>query len=99
MFSNPGFLLAVVQAVIIVLLTIDRWVHRVTGKQSLESRLGEVEKRLESASETFSEKWGLIQKGMGDIQICQREQEQHLKYTDREVVDLRARINNFHGAP
>ena len=89
---TPAVYLALVQAAIIVLLAMDRWVHRVTGKASLEARVLNLESRMDKASKMLSEEFGLIQVGV--IRI-----EEHLKATDQRVEDLKERMNSFHGAP
>jgi predicted nuclease with TOPRIM domain len=83
----------------IVLLTVDRWVHRVTGKAPMESRLGEVEQKVKdlqkelkdtfaAANDGLSRKLSEIQRGIGEIQLVQARQDEHFKATDRRVDRL-----------
>ncbi len=97
MEATPALVLSGVQAAIIVLLAVDRWVHQVTGKQSIESRVTVVEEKLTRASDKLSDEFGKIQAGIIDIQIAQAQQEQHLKGTDTRLDDLRLRVDRFHG--
>lgn len=84
-------MLAGIQSAIIVLLAADRWVHKVTGKQSLESRIGDVEAAVETANEKLSVTLSKIQTGIVEIQVLQARQDEHLNATDRRVEELRAR--------
>jgi hypothetical protein len=88
---TPAVYLALVQAAIIVVLAMDRWVHRVTGKASLEARVLNLEQRMDKASKMLSEEFGSIQ--IGVIRI-----EEHIKATDQRIVDLKERVDRFHGA-
>lgn len=97
MLTNAAVYLALVQAAVIVLLAVDRWVNRVTGAASLESRVGSLETVIAKASDTFSEKWSKIQTGIITLQITQAQQEQHLKGTDARLEDLNQRVNKLHG--
>ncbi len=87
---TPAVYLALVQAAIIVLLALDGWVHRVTGKESIESRVGQLEKRMDKASKMLSDEFGKVQVGL--IRM-----EEHLRYTDDRLDDLKARMDRFHG--
>ena len=95
---EAGYILAGLQGGLFVLLAVDRWVHRVTGKQSLESRMTTVEEKITKASGKLSDEFGKIQKGIIDIQIMQAQQEQHLRGTDMRLDDIRLRVDRFHGA-
>jgi len=94
---NLAVYLALVQAAVIVLLAADRWVHKVTGKASLEARVTALELKLAAASQEFSKKWGEIQAGIGRIEMLQGRQDEHFKATDQRVEDLKSRIDRFHG--
>jgi len=94
---NVAVIIALVQAAVIVLLGLDKWVHQVTGKASLEARVVELEQKVEAASKEFSKKWGEIQAGIGRIEMLQGRQDEHFKATDQRVEDLKQRIDRFHG--
>jgi hypothetical protein len=87
---TPALYLALAQAMIIVLLGLDRWVHQVTGKASLEARVLSLEKRMDKASGMLSDEFGKIQIGVVRI-------EEHLKATDQRVEDVKGRIDRYHG--
>ncbi len=87
---TPAVYLALVQAAIIVLLGLDRWVHRVTGKESIEARVISLERRMDKASKMLSDEFGKVQVGL--IQM-----EAHLRYTDQRLEDLKERMDRFHG--
>ncbi len=87
---TPAIYLALVQAAIIVLLGLDRWVHRVTGKESLEARVIQLEGRMNKASKMLSEEFGKVQVGL--IRM-----EEHLRYSDQRLEDLKERMDRFHG--
>ncbi len=96
---EAGYILAGLQGGLFVLLAVDRWVHRVTGKQSLEARMTTVEEKITRASGKLSDEFGKIQAGLLLIQISQAQQDQHLKGTDMRLDDLRTRVDRFHGLP
>lgn len=99
-------ILGILTTLALVFLAVNAWVHRLTGKASLETKVTALELRLDAiddlmagASKTFSEKWGEIQKGMGKINVTQGQQEQHFISTDTRVDRLERRIDQFHGTP
>ena len=70
MFGGAGpFLLAGVNLIIVVLLAADKWVHRVTGKAPLESRVEDLEHQMDSANSRLSEKFSEIQTRMGALDV------------------------------
>lgn len=91
--TSAAFLLAGIQLTLIVLLSADRWVHRLTGPTSLEGRIKALEDVIPSANARLSQKMSDLQKGIGEIQLTQARQDEHLKATDRAVVTLQSYVN------
>lgn len=88
----------IVQSLLLVLVIGDKWVHGVTGKKPLEARVGDLEKRFEDGNTKLSDKLSEIQKGIGEIQITQARQDEHLRATDRDVVNIQAVIRQWKSA-
>jgi hypothetical protein len=81
--------------VCVVLLTAEKFVRRVTGEPSIEARLTSLEKRFVEASTRFSEKWGEIQDGIGNLEMTKVRQEEHFRFTDARLDELRADVNRI----
>jgi hypothetical protein len=82
----------VLQVVVVLLLTADRWVHKVTGKASLETRVAQLEKGMREVRKTVHDgverlhkKNGELQKQLIDLQVWQGRQEEHFESTDDRV--------------
>jgi hypothetical protein len=81
------FLLAGVNLIIVVLLAADKWVHRVTGKAPLESRVETLEKQLEDGNSRLSEKFSAIQSKFGQIDIGLTEMRTELRLRRGFTID------------
>lgn len=90
--------LAIAQAVIILLLAADRWFHRVTGEAPLEARVTTLESAIDLANVRLSKTLSEIQKGIGEIQVLQGRQDEHLKAIDRSIVTLEQWRDRLRGA-
>lgn len=96
-----ALLLAGIQFALVILLAADKWVHGVTGSNSIANRLESVEKTtklntdaIEKANERLSEKMSEIQSGIGSIQLQQARTEEHLRSTDRDIQNLQRYVGS-----
>ncbi len=93
---TPVLLFTVLQAAVILLLTADRWVHRVTGKQPLESRvedaeadIGKIKNVLDNMNDKASRDHSRYNVKIGNLEVAIAVLKSELIHAEREIQALR----------
>lgn len=91
---NPAYVIAGVQIAILVLLTLDRWVHRVTGAPSIEARMANVERMVEAINKRASESAGVITSKVVNIEGDVREIKAQITAMVKAADSLERRVDH-----
>jgi hypothetical protein len=85
--SHAALVLGLTQAALTIAIVVDKWVHRVTGGKSLDTRC----KDLEEKAATMHAKANDVQLKIGQVDVKLAEINEHLRNTDLNVARLERR--------
>ena len=91
--AHAGLVLGLTQAALTIAIVADRWVHRMTGTKSHETRIAELEQRIETLHRKASDFHSDQQVKVGDVALRLERIEEHLRNTDKNVERLERRRN------